>query len=230
MQRAPLVSEQAVVGHLVREHVLEAVGGFSTEAGLLNESGHLQALQRRGGIDSLANDIDQQLVRELTPDHRGDAQNFDGIAVEAIESRANHRLHRIRQAQRRHAAGRDTFTIAHGDQALLHERLAGFFEEERIAASSLMHAVRELCRDTRHAQHATHDLDRAREVQRRELDARRVPVAVLPGQLRAAGDHDQQRVRARDFHELAQRFARTLVTPMPVFQQQQGGRYVSHRR
>ena len=70
VQRAPLVPEQAVVGHLVREHMFEAICGFRHQAGLLDQARCLQALQRGGRLGALSHGIDQQGLGEITSDDR----------------------------------------------------------------------------------------------------------------------------------------------------------------
>ena len=117
MQRPPPLLEQAAVGHLVRQGVLEGVVLLGEEPRLVEELGRLQvrqtAVQRRLG--QLGNGL-QQGQRHLRADDRGRLQEPLLLGRQAVDARRQHRLHRGGHLEagegcaRRYAPGAPTST------------------------------------------------------------------------------------------------------------------------
>ena len=100
MERAPPLLQQAAVGHLVGEGVLEGVLELGEEARLVEELGRLEvreaAVQRRLG--QLGNGL-QQRQGHLRADDGGGLEQALLLRRQPVDARRQHRLHRGRHLQ-----------------------------------------------------------------------------------------------------------------------------------
>ena len=201
--------------------MLEAVCDLRRYAHLLYETRRFEPLERLRRVRGAPHRIDQQILCEFAPDHGRHAQDFERIRVEAVEPRANDRLHGVRDVQRLEAGGGDALAFTGGDGSLLEQRAAHLLEKERVAAAALVDATRQFVRDALYAENISHDRSGGFEVERHELNACGVRRPVDPPHpFGPGGDHDQQGVRGHDLEQPAQGFGGAFIRPVPVLQQQ----------
>ena len=97
VQHPPPLQQQAAVGHLVRQGVLEGVFRLGEQAGLVQELRRLQvrqaAVQRRLG--HVGNGL-QQGQGHLRANHRGGLEQPLLLRRQPVDARRQHRLHRGR--------------------------------------------------------------------------------------------------------------------------------------
>ena len=220
VERAALPFEQAVVGDLLRQHMPEAIGGLGQDGGLLDQPRAFEPVERGRRIGAWSQHLAEQDAPELTPDHRGHTEHIPRIPIEAIEPGANDGLHRIGQPQHFDAAGRHRFAIVRRHRVFLEQRAAHLLEEERVATRPFVHTRGKRVGHPIDVKHGPHDRGRGIARERRELNAR--GAICTPGErarLRPARHHDHQRMRVDNLEKPAQRVARRLVGPVPVFEQ-----------
>ena len=194
--------------------------GSGRTLGLLDEARAVQALERGRRVGAWSQHVAEQDAPELTPDHRSHPEYIPRIPIEAIEPGPDDGLHRIGQSQHFDAAGRHRFAIVRRHRAFLEQRAAHLLEEERVATRPLVHTRGKRVRYPIHVKHGTHDGSGRVARERCELNAR--GAICTPGEsarLRPAAHDDHQRMRIDHLEKSAQRVARRLVGPVPVFEQ-----------
>lgn len=197
------------------EHVLR----LGQHAHLPDQILGIQHAERRADDVLRDGDALQQGAVELAPDHRGQPQHLLGLAVEPIDARPDHRLHRVGQMHGFDAPRQRGATVAHGDDVLLAQRAADLLDEQRVARSALVHHLAEIvgheCDVQRPGGHGARLLDG----QRLEHDSAQLrrghPGEVVFG---PAQQDDHQRVPIDQAHEMFEDGMRGRVHPMPVLQ------------
>jgi hypothetical protein len=86
MQGAAPLAQQAVVGHVLDDRVLEDVGGLRQEALLVDELERLQLAQHRVHLLAHARDPAQRADQELSPDDRGELHRPLALLAEPVEA------------------------------------------------------------------------------------------------------------------------------------------------
>ncbi len=134
VQHPPPLWEQTAVRHLVGQRVLEGVGVFRDEVGLVEELGRLEVSEAvvHGCLRHLGNRL-QQRYGHLQADDRGCLQQALLGRWQAVDPCRQHRLH-----GRRHLHGwqglRQVIGPTRADQHPgLHQSAHAFFQEEGIA-------------------------------------------------------------------------------------------------
>ncbi len=135
VQLAAPVLQQAPVGHLVRERVLEGVLQVREELRLVEE---LRLLQMREpapqGLLRLLRDRREQRVGHVLADHRGRLQELLLLWRQPVDARRQDRLHRGRDLQRLHRPRQPVRSALSRQRARLHQRAHRLLQEERVAA------------------------------------------------------------------------------------------------
>ena len=173
VQRRPLVRQQALVGHFLREHMLEAIHRIRHHPDLLDDACVLQPFDRTCQIGD-PHRVAQDPAGELAPDDRADAKRLPPVGVQAIEARADHRLDAVGQLQPVGRRGDDRLGPLSRHDARFVEDVAHLFEEEGIASGALVQPRRELLRHALHGKHRLHDRERSPGIEWAEIDAERM--------------------------------------------------------
>jgi hypothetical protein len=100
VQRPPTLQQEAVVGDLLRQGMLEGVGPLRASVGLMEELGRLQlretAVQNPCG--RLGDELQQRHGRVHADDGRG-LQEPLGLRRQAVDARRQHGLHGGRESE-----------------------------------------------------------------------------------------------------------------------------------
>ena len=100
MQRPPPLLQETAVGHLLRQGMLEGVGGLGEAVGLIEELGRLEVRQTllQGRLRQLGDGL-QQRHGDIHANDRGGLQEALGLRRQAVDARRQHRLHGGRELE-----------------------------------------------------------------------------------------------------------------------------------
>ena len=134
MQHAPPLLQQAAVGHLVGQGMLEGVFALREEACLVEELGRLQVCQAamQDVFGQLGNGL-QQRQGHLRADHRGGLQQVFLLGWQAVDARRQDGLHRGRHLNRRQRLGQAVGTRLPYQHPGLHQGAHALLQEEGVA-------------------------------------------------------------------------------------------------
>ena len=132
MEPLPPGSEQAVVGDVLDDGVLEAVLRLGKDAGLVNQLQALEGLDVGGDRRRSIGESGEQAHAELAADHRGRLDGALDRLPEAIDAGPDDVLHRVGKRPVSLAAPRSAGALG-TEQAALRQRTGHFLDEERIA-------------------------------------------------------------------------------------------------
>jgi len=138
MQHPPPLLQETPVGHLVREGVLEGVGMFWEEAGLVEEFRRLEVRQApvQYRLGHLGNGL-QQGQGDLRANNGSGLEKMFLLRRQAVDTRRQDGLHRGGYRQRRESVGEPIRTaLAHQDVGL-DQGAHTLFQEKRIACGAL---------------------------------------------------------------------------------------------
>ena len=147
VELAPAARQQAVVGHVLGQRMLEDEHRLIAAGALVHELLAAELGQRRIQIAALRQPL-EQAARHFAANHRRRLQQLLGRVGQAIEAGHDHALHGVRN---RLIAG-----------ALLDDRPRELLEEERVALATLQDGGRHLGREALIAGHRPEQLARSR--------------------------------------------------------------------
>ena len=190
----------------------------------------------RGGHELLGphvRDPPDQLLVEVTADHRRNPQRLVGLLAEAVETAADHLADALRDLQLRRAA-------AAGQLALAGEQPDDLADEERVAVGLLLDGLGQ----SRRRRGARGHLDVALDGADRQPLQRDAPTALDAGDLAehpgermvaaeldvAVGAEDQQATRGELASREAEQEQRRLIRPMQVVEHEHDRPIAGRRR
>ncbi len=219
VQDLPLPLKQAVVGHLLGQRVLEAIGRFRNDARLADQATFLEGDQAPGHVEVRAGHGRQHRRGELEADDRRAAQQVPRITVEAIEPRPDDRLHAVGELQALGGARHPRFPVLDADGPLFVQLAADLLEKEGIAARPLVQSGRKRFRDAIRLQNGAHDVPGRHRTERHQVRRSDVtqpaPVDPAVGPVRR---HHHEGITRAQVRELPHHLVRRLVHPVPVFE------------
>jgi hypothetical protein len=143
VEAAAPVLEQAPVGDVVCEGMLEGVLDVREDSRLVQELGGLEPPDRGAelGLVPLGNRVEQP-ERDVLPDDRRRLENGPVRRRQPVDARGQHRLHRRRHLDRRQGSRQPVGAALPDQRPGLDERPDALLQEERIALCSLdQHAL-----------------------------------------------------------------------------------------
>ena len=160
MQRLARRAEEAVVGDLLDERVVERVDGLGAAGELVHEVQPRQLGQVGGDRAGTAPDRLQQRARELAPEHGRRLQEALLGVGQPVDPRGEHRAQRVGDARRL------------GQVPLLGHRPRQLLEEERVTVRPVEDGAHERLRQLRAGDHVAHQREAVALAQRRQHDRR----------------------------------------------------------
>ncbi len=227
---APL-QQQALVGDVVRERVLEHVHELRIERALEDEIEGAELPHAVGGVLRERRGPLQQPQRELAPDHRGRLDRPLRILGQTIEPRHDHALHRVGDIHVRDRPREDVVAILPSDRAGLDERLRDLLHVEGVPLRLAEDELLELRWEPARPDDRLGDLRRLTLGERPQTDmreVRRVPEGLRP--TGAVRYEEQDPVLRHDVDQVGEELGRRGVDPVRVLDRQDewppcGGRH-----
>ena len=153
VEHPPALLQQAAVGDLVRERVLEGVLEIREEAGLVEELGGLEWSSPPRSASSGSSAIAcEQRERHVLADDRGGLEQAFVLRGEPVDARGQHRLDRGRNLDASGPVASADTRRAPLQRLRLHQRPDALLQEERVARASTRSCLRAArARDRRRA-------------------------------------------------------------------------------
>ena len=148
--------------------------------------------------------LGEQRVIELRTDHGRHPHDVERLGRQIVEPGAYHGLDGVGQHQGALVPLDARVAFAHGQRVLFEKRRAHLFEEERIAASTVVHALRQRVGDLASAENGGHDGHGGLEIQPPQMEPRRVCGPSVRRASLARGDDQHERRRVRQFRNAEQ--------------------------
>ena len=215
---APALPQEARVGHVVGQRVLEGVLQIREELRLVEE---LRLLQMREpppqGLLRLLRDRRQERVGHVLADHRGGLQEPLLLRRQPVDPRRQDRLHRRRHLQRLHRPRQPVRSALPRQRPRLHQGPHRLLQEERVAP--LHQHLRQRRQPGVRAEERRQQLRRALGGQAVEPElgvGRLAPPAVLV--LGAVVDQEQEAGGAQALHEAVEQGLGLAVDPVQVLE------------
>ena len=225
MEGAPPVREQAAVGHLAGERVLEGVLEVRNEAGLVQELGPMQGRERTSQR-VLGNVCDgpQEDQRHILPDDGGRLDELPGIGREPIHPSRQDRLDRRWDLDRLDWSGQVMRAPRATQGAGLHQRPHGLLQKEGIPLGLLDEERREPLEPRVRAEEAPEKLAHALGRQRVEALLRvgrlAAPAVLILG---AIVDQKAEPGRRETLDEAVKERLRLGIDPVEILHHEQYG-------
>ncbi len=216
--------EKAVVGHLLRERVLEPIHRARDDTDLLNDSELPEPVEALLHLEVVSHCSFQNVARELAS-HDGSVSEESALrSIEAIEPRPHDAMNRVRELERVERPGDRDATSFHSQGLILSKRLTQLLEEKRVPPRPVVEKARDWLGYFDRPQRGSHHRCGVVQGQGSEHDGdvTRVGTPVLAS-LRARRDHDEEGIRGPHLSELTQHLLRGSVNPVPILEQDDRG-------
>jgi len=138
MERLAARVQQALIGHLLDERVLEGVLAPGGPVGCRQELRVYQRLEVLTEMRGVLDDVRQHLHGEGLPDHRGRLQELPLPGIEAIDAGHHQLVDRAGDGDRSDLLGRTEPALDVFDRALVDERADDLLDVEGIAPRLLL--------------------------------------------------------------------------------------------
>ena len=202
---APVLRQDAAVGRLLHERVLEDVLQVRQALPLADELGLLQLGQALAQLAAGLADGFQHAVEETAPDYRGQLQRLLGLFVETVDAREDQPLQRVGQqhlVDPPHQLPGAVIRVAH-EHPVADQGADDFLHEEGVALGLAQDLFAQGLRQVEAARQVVHEHGAVLRRQRCELDVVEPRVGMLRGELAhaqkravrvfAGREHQQQR-------------------------------------
>jgi hypothetical protein len=218
------LQQEAVVGNVLDDGVLEDVGRFRHEPLLIDDLQSLQLTQQPCEALTQPGDTRQQPHQELPTDHRGHLHGAFRVVPETVQAGHNDPLDGVRDMHLTESFHETVATIVALEHAQIEQGLRHFLNEQRHALGFVQQSGLEFCGKLRCAE------DLARHHQRlglgETMQRQRGGKAATPKRRRVADpvrDQEQQRHARDGVQQKREELFTAGVDPMQVFDDQHEG-------
>ena len=229
---APVLGQDAAVGRLLHQPVLEDVFEVGQALLLADQLGLLQLGEALAQLAARLAERFEHAIEEAAADHRGQLQGLLGLVVEPVDACQDQALQRVGQLylvdlpDQLPAARRG---VAH-QRAVADQRADHLLHEEGVALGAAQDLFAQGLRQVEAARQVVDQRQAVLRRQRRELQVVEPGLRVLGGKAahalhRSVGmvarrEHEQQRHARSQRQQVIGQVDRGLVGPMPVFERQ----------
>ena len=183
VDRAPVLGEDAAVGGLVHQRVLEDVFDLRQALPLADQLRMLELRDARFKRTPRRADDLQHPVEEAAADHRSELERLLHLFIEAVDPCQDQALHRVGQVHLIDLPDdlpRLVFRAAH-QHAIGDQRADDFFDEQRVALGLAQDLFAQRRRQVRCADEVRHQQRALLFRQRQQRDLAQVPAGLLGG-------------------------------------------------